>query len=216
MARSRESPAAPRVSPPDLPDLLTPAEPARRADLLASRLALIDDVDLAHATLEQCVVTADADTIDMTGADVMDVDITGIRAASFTLRNAGIRRVRISSGRIGTLDLSTTRIAELELRDLHIDYLTLGAAKAIDVLIADCTIRALDVPQAQLTRVRFVDCRSDEVDPRGLRANDVDLRGLDASAFIDTNSLRGVTLTTFQVQQLAPVLAAGVGIEVRD
>ena len=216
MARSPESPAAPRVSPPDLPETLTPAEPARSADLLASRLALAGDVDLAHATLEQCVVTADAGTIDMTGADVMDVDFTGIRAASLKLRDAGIRRVRITGGRIGTLDLSTTRIAELELRDLRIDYLNLGAAKATDILIADCTIRALDVPQAQLTRVRFDDCRSDEVDPRGLRAKDVDLRGLDALAFIDTNSLRGVTLTTFQVQQLAPILAAGVGIEVRD
>ena len=215
MARSPESPSAPRVSTPDLPELLTPAEPARRADLLASRLALTGDADLAHATLEQCVVTADAGTIDMTGADVMDVDVTGIRAASLKLRDAGIRRVRITGGRIGTLDLSTTRIAELELRDLHIDYLNLGAAKATDILVAGCTIRARDMPQAQLTRVRFDDCRSDEVDPRGLRAKDVDLRGLDALAFIDTNSLRGVTLTTFQVQQLAPVLAAGVGIDVR-
>lgn len=216
MARSPESPAAPRVTPPDLPEMLTPAEPARSADLLASRLALSGDVDLAHATLEQCVVTADAGTIDMTGADVLDVDVTGIRAASLKLRDAGIRRLRISGGRIGTLDLSTTRIGELELRDLRIDYFNLGAAKGTDILIVDCDIRALDMPQAQLTRVRFDGCRTDEVDPRGLRAKDVDLRGLDALSFIDTNSLRGVTLTTFQVQQLAPVLAAGVGIEVRD
>ena len=216
MARSSETPAAPRVSPPDLPDALTPAEPARRADLLASRLALSGDVDLAHSTLEQCVVTADADTIDMTGADVMDVDVTGIRAASLKLRDAGIRRLRITGGRIGTLDLSTTRIGELELRDLRIDFLNLGAAKGTDILIADCTIRALDMPQAQLTRLRFDGCRSDEVDPRGLRATEVDLRGLDALAYMDTNSLRGVTLSTFQVQQLAPALAAGVGIDVRD
>lgn len=216
MARTADSPAAPRVSAPDLPTVFTSADPKRSADLLASRLELTGDVDLAHSSLEQCVVTAEADTIDLTGATILDVDIRDVRAASMPMRNASIRRLRLTGGRIGTLDLSGARIDELELRDLRVDYLNLGAAKATDVLVADSTIRTLDIPQAELTRVRFDDCRTDEVDPRGLRAVDVDLRGLDAVAFVDANSLRGVTLTTFQVQQLAPVLAAGVGIRVQD
>lgn len=216
MARSSETPIAPRVSPPDLPDQLTPAAAARSADLLASRIELTGDADLAYASLEQCVVTADAETIDLTGATVLDVDITGIRAASVKLRGAGIRRLRVTEGRIGTLDLSTARVSELELRDLHIDYLNVGAARIDDVDVIGCRIRTLDMPQAELTRVRFTDSASEEVDPRGMRATDVDLRGLDALAFLDANSLRGTTLTSFQVQQLAPVFAAGLGIHVTD
>lgn len=190
--------------------------PSRSADLLAARLDLSGTVDLAYASLEQCVITADADGVDLIGATILDVDVPDIRVASLSLRNAGIRRLRISGGRIGTLDLSSTRIDELELRDLRVDYLNLGGAKCTDLLFVGCTIRTLDMPQAQLNRVRFDDCRSDEVDPRGLRATDVDLRGLDAVAFVDANGLRGTTLTTFQVQQLAPTLAAGVGIQVKD
>ena len=215
MPRS-DSPAPPRVSAPDIPPHLADAAPARSADLLAARLEFAGTVDLAYVSLEQCVIAADADGVDLVGATILDVEMTRVRIASLSLRNSGIRRLRISGGRIGTLDLSGARIDELELRDLRVDYLNLGGAKGTDLLFAGCTIRTLDMPQAELTRVLFDDCRSDEIDPRGLRASDVDLRGLDAIAFTDTNGLRGTTLTTFQVQQLAPALAAGVGIQVAD
>lgn len=216
MARPSDSPAAPRVSAPDLPEVLSPGQPSRAGDFLATRFALTGQVDLAHSSLEQCVVTADADTVDLTGATVLDVEASDLRIASLTLKDAGIRRLRVTGGRIGTLDLTTARIDELELRGVRIDYLSLGGAKGTDLLFAGCTIRTLDMPQAQLVRVLFEDCRSDEVDPRGLRAKDVDLRGLDALAYVDTNGLKGVTLTGHQVQLLAPALAAAVGIRVQD
>ncbi|WEK60105.1 MAG: pentapeptide repeat-containing protein [Candidatus Microbacterium colombiense] len=215
MARSTDSPAAPRVSPPDLPDEFTPAAPARNVDLIAASLALSGTVDLAYGSLEQCRVTADADAVDLTGGTLLDVDLADARIASLRLRGASTRRLRILGGRIGTLDLSTARIAELELTGVRIDYLNLGAARATDVEISDCHLRTLDMPQAELTRVRFTRTTVDEVDPRGMSATDVDLRGLDALAFLDANSLRGTTLTEFQVQQLAPVIAAGIGIQIK-
>lgn len=216
MARTSDSPAAPRVSPPDLPARFLSAEPERNADLIAATLDLSGSVDLAYSSLEQCLLNADVDTLDLTGATLLDVDATDIRAASMPMRNSSIRRLRITGGRIGTLDLSGARIDELELRDLRIDYLNLGGTRGTDILVADAMIRTLDMPQAELTRVRFESCRSDEVDPRGLRAKDVDLRGLDAMAYIDANGLRGVTLTEHQVQLLAPALAAGIGIVVQN
>lgn len=216
MPRTPESPAAPRVSPPDLPAHLDEAAPARSVDLLAARLELTGTVDLAYASLEQCTVSADADSVDLQGSTVIDVEISGARIASLRLRDASIRRLRIVGGRIGTLDLSGTRIDELLIDDVRIDYLNLGGARAVDLEISNCGIRTLDMPQADLTRVRFSESRSDEVDPRGLRAKDVDLRGLDTLAFLDANSLRGTTLSGFQVQQLAPLFAAGLGIQVKD
>lgn len=216
MARSPESPATPRVSPPDLPPHLDAASARRGADLLAASLELTGTVDLAHSSLEQCTIAADADAVDLTGATLIDVDLGGVRIASLRMRDASIRRVRIGGGRIGTLDLSGARIDELLLGQVRIDYLNLGGAKATDVEIERCDIRTVDMPQAELTRVRFSDTRSDEVDPRGMRATHTDLRGLDAGAFLDANSLRGTTLSGFQVQQLAPLLAAGIGIQVKD
>ncbi|UUE19178.1 pentapeptide repeat-containing protein [Microbacterium sp. J1-1] len=216
MARTSESPAPPRVTAPDLPSVLEQAAAARSADILGSSLELTGTVDLAYATLEQCAVRADADAVDLTGATVIDVDMSGARIASLRLRDAGVRRMRISGGRIGTLDLSEARISELDLRDVRIDYLNLGASKVTDLEVSECTIRTIDMPQAELTRVRFSSTSTEEVDSRGMRAKDLDLRGLDAVAFLDANSLRGATLTSFQVQQLAPVIAAGIGIQIKD
>ena len=216
MPRTTESPAPPRVSHPDLPDVLESAVASRNADLLAASLDLASRTDLAYASLEQCTVRADADEVDLTGATILDVAMEGVRIASLKMRDAGIRRLRISGGRIGTLDLSGARIDELDLRDLRIDYLNLGAARATDVEISGCRIRAIDLPQAEITRARFTATSSDEVDPRGMKAKDVDLRGLDALSYLDANSLRGTTLTGFQVQQLAPVIALGLGIQIRD
>lgn len=216
MARTPESPVAPRLSPPDLPDDFAPAHPRRSADLIAAALDLTGDIDLAYASLEQCRVTADADTIDLTGATILDVEMSNIRVASLRMRNSGIRRLRVTGGRIGTLDLSGARVDELELRDVRIDYLNLGGSRVEDVDVTGCRIRALDMPQAELTRIRFTDSASDEVDTRGMRASDVDLRGLDALSFLDANSLRGTTLTSFQVQQLAALIAAGLGIQIKD
>lgn len=216
MARTAESPAPPRVSDPDLPREFTPASPARSADIIAASLGLSGTVDLAYATLEQSTVSADADAVDLTGATVVDVEMSGARIASLRMRDAGVRRLRISGGRIGTLDLSEARISELELRDVRIDYLNLAAAKVNDLEISGCAIRTIDMPQSDLTRVRFTATTCDEVDPRGMRAKDVDLRGLDAMTYLDANSLRGTTLSSFQVQQLAPVIAAGLGIQIKD
>lgn len=216
MARTSDSPASPRVTAPDLPPVLEPARAARSADLVAARLDLAGTVDLAYSTVEQCVVSADADAVDLTGASVVDVDMSGVRIASLRMRDAGVRRVRINGGRIGTLDLSEAHVSELDLRDVRIDYLNLGAAKVTDLEITGCAIRTIDMPRAELTRVRFTSTSSDEVDSRGTRAKDLDLRGLDALGYLDANSLRGATLTSFQVQQLAPVLAAGIGILVKD
>lgn len=212
----RTSPVPPRVSAPDLPPVLEPHEPTRGSDLLAASLELAGTADLAHARVEQCVLRADAESVDLTGATLLDVELPDPRIASLRLRTSSIRRLRITGGRIGTLDLSEARVAELELRNVRIDYLNLGAARAEDVDVVRCTIRTLDLPRAELTRVRFQETRSDELDPRGLRAKDLDLRGLDALSYLDVQSLRGATLSPLQVQQLAAVMAAGLGILVTD
>lgn len=218
MARKQDRPIAPRVSAPDLPEAFEDGDARRYADLQRVRLDdLAGDVDLEHASLEECaIVSSSVGTLALRGATLVDVEITDIRAVSLVARDATIRRLRIAGGRIGTLDLADAGVAELELRDVRVDYLSFAGAKLEDVLIVDSTIRAIDLPQARLTRVAFEGCRADEVDPRGMRAADLDLRGLDALSYLDVLALRGATLTEDQVRMLAPAFAAAAGIDVRD
>lgn len=217
MARASKRPVAPRVSAPDLPNHLDDAEPARGADLVQRRLPnLAGEVELSYATLEEVRIPgADVDSLALRGTTLVDVDIDDIRAVEVIARDASLRRVRIHGGRIATLDLADARVAELELRGLRIDYLRLAAAELEDVLIADCTIGTIDLPRARATRVAFDGSRADEVDPREMRATDLDLRGLDAVSYLDPLALRGATLTEEQVRVLAPAFAVAAGIDVR-
>jgi uncharacterized protein YjbI with pentapeptide repeats len=193
-------------------------EPGRHADLRQARLAALSgDIDLSHASLEECVIpSASVDELDLRGATLVDVELSDVRAVSVVARDATIRRLRIVGGRIGSLDLSGARVAELEVRDARIDYLTLAGARAEDVIVADCAIRELDLPQARLTRVAFERSQSDEIDPRGMDASHLDLRGLDALSFLDVRALRGATLSRRQVEQLAPTFAQAAGILLRE
>ncbi|WP_298867190.1 pentapeptide repeat-containing protein [uncultured Microbacterium sp.] len=216
MARRSEDLRPPLVSAPDLPPHLESAAPKRGADLQASRIELTGDADLSHSTLDQCVLTGSAGALELRGATLMDVDLQNVQVTTLAAREANLRRVRITGGRIGTLDLTDARIHELELQGVRIDYLTLAGAKAVDVLVEHCQITTLDLPGSTLTRMAFEGTRCDALGTRGMRAEHVDLRGLDALAFLDVSSLRGTTLTMAQVEQLAPVFAASAGISVRD
>ncbi|MFJ4166792.1 pentapeptide repeat-containing protein [Microbacterium sp. NPDC089698] len=214
MARSTERPQPPRVSPPDLPDELDDGVGRRHGDHVGLRIPLTED--LAHAQFEQCSLSGAAERVDLAGATLLDVEIVDARTPVLSLKDATIRRLRIAGGRIGTLDLSGAHVAELIVEHARIDYLSLAAAKIQDSLLMDCTLATVDVPAAAVTRVRFERSSADEVDTRGLRADGLDLRGLDALAFLDVTSLRGATLTSRQVELLAPVFARAAGIDVQD
>ncbi len=212
-------PAAPRVSPPDLPPHLQDAVPPRRgSESFQQRWTeLADQTDAAHAAITECAILgASVDRLDLTGATLVDVDVRDLRATTFTARGARLRRVRITGGRIGTLDLADADVDELELRGVRVAYLSLAASRLSDLLVAGCTIGTLDLPQSSVSRASFIDSRADDVDTRGVRAQDLDLRGLEALSFLDPASLRGVILSARQVQELAPALAAALGIRVVD
>lgn len=219
MARREEHPFAPRVSAPDLPGELAEGHGwERNGEYFQRRYAeLGETTDASHAEVSECRLSgASVETLTLTGASLIDVEIEQLRATTVSARGARLRRVRVTGGRIGTLDLGMADIDEVELRGIRLDYLTLGGARIEDLLIVDCVIGSLDLPQATAKRLRFDNTRAEEVDARGLRAEDVDLRGLEMLSLTDAAALRGTTLSPAQIERLAPTLAAALGIQVRD
>ena len=217
MSRRTEHPAPPRISEPDLPDVLTSAEVMReRREYFQCHFdALANETDAAHAIVTECrIAGAATDTWSLTGATLIDVDIDRLRSTTLTARGSRWRRVRITGGRIGTLDLSEAELDEVELRGIRIDYLSLGRARVEDLLIADCTIATLDVPGAFLRRTAFSGTRADELDTRGLSAEDVDLRGLEVVSITDPTAVRGVTMSERQVEFHAHAFASSLGVHV--
>ncbi|HYP73946.1 MAG TPA: hypothetical protein VEP72_07615 [Microbacterium sp.] len=214
MARRTDSPAAPRVAAPDLPAVLDAAGLSARGDLLGARIdGLSGQASGAHGRLaESRISAASVDRLDLAGASLSDVAIDQLKAVELIARDGSWRGVEIVGGRISTFDGLRAEWDSVVLRGIRIDYLSLPSAVLGDVLIAECEIGTLDVPDARLTRVRFENSRADEVDTRGLRAVDLDLRGLEALSFTDPRGLSGATLAPRQAELHAPAFAAALGI----
>ena len=149
----RSDPPHPRTGPPDLP-----RDGRRGSSAQRSSSGALDGLGrrrMPRTRITECAVAAaSVDRLDLTGATLADVDIDELRATAVVGR-ARLRRVRMTGGRIGTLDLGDAELDEVELRGIRIDYLSLGGATVKDLLVADCTIGSLDVPQATLSRVAF-------------------------------------------------------------
>ena len=214
---SRTLPAPPRIAPPDLPHTLDDADGvARGIDAIGARLVgLTDDESAAHGRLaESLLAPASLTRLDLTGATLTDVRVDDLRAVELIARDGVWRNVEITGGRIGTLDGLRAEWSGVVLRGVRIEYLSLPSASLGDVLIVECEIRTLDVPDARLSRVRFEGSRADEVDTRGLRAADLDLRGLDALSFTEPRGLSGAWLDARQSELHAPSFAAALGIRI--
>lgn len=216
MAR-RTSPAPPRDHTPDLPGDLAPRTGlGAHADVLGARLTLPEgDVDGSHARLAEVrVEPASVAQLGLNGAVLSDVAVAELRAVSLLGREGVWRNVVVEGGRIATLDAVRASWNGVTLRGLRVDYLSLPSSEVTDLLVEGCSIGTLDVPEARLHRVRFVDCRADEVDTRGLRAADLDLRGLEALAYTDVRGLAGATLDARQAELHAPAFAAALQIRI--
>ncbi len=214
--RGVEHPAPPRPSAPDLPDTLERLEGVARGDDVedAEVTGLSGVVEAGRTIFTACRVPGiDADRMVLTDARLADVVLDSPRITSLEGRGVRMRRVLVVGGRLGSCDLGEADLEGVEFRGVRIDYLGLARAALEDLAFVDCRIGTLDLPGATVSRVALRDCRADEVGTDHLRANDLDLRGLDAGRWTSVAGLRGATMTVDQVAGLLPDLARHVGID---
>nr|WP_256694787.1 hypothetical protein [Actinomyces oris] len=85
-----------------------------------------------------------------------------------------------------------------------------------DVLIRGTRIDELDLSGIDAQRVRFEDCRVGTLRLHGGNLSDVDLRGLEMRTVSGIGSLAGATISGEQLIDLAPLMAAHLGLRVQD
>ena len=94
-------------------------------------------------------------------------------------------------------------------------YVNLAGAQLQDVVFEGCEIDSLDLRGAELEAVTFVDSRVDELNVAGATLSAVDLSGARLRTLVGVESLRGAIIGHSQLIDLAPLLAAQLGLEVR-
>ena len=182
----------------DLADLDLANADASDARFLESRIARcrLDGAVLRRVSIaESLLAEVHATTIDLTDSTWRDSEIAGGRLGAVTLAGATLSGVRVLGSKLG--------------------FVGLAGADLADVVFERCEIGSLDARGATLRSVSFVDCGLDELNVSGATLERVDLSGARLRLLVGVDRLRGAILGTQQLLDLAPLLAAELGIEVR-
>lgn len=227
--RPTRAPDGPTPRPPSLEDLdsrrLTPVDVAALADLDDAEGLIVRGsgggpprrLDWDGLVLQECALDSLAasevhlESARLRQCRLVEPDVVTIAGASSMWDDVEVR-----GGRVASLDLHAARLTSLVFSGLRLGYVNLRGCTASDVVFDGCTIDTLDLPGAVAQRVRFVATRADEVELRQARLSDVDLRGLDVGTLGGIEALHGTTISSVQLQMLAPAIARSLGITVDD
>ncbi|MFI9246967.1 pentapeptide repeat-containing protein [Streptomyces sp. NPDC053086] len=172
--------------------------------------------DGVGARFMDCALTGCAvDETALGRARILDSVLTGLRGVGTQLAESTFRDVELVDARLGGTQLHGAVLERVVIRGGKIDYLNLREARLKDVVFESCVLVEPDFSGARLERVEFADCALRGADFGNATLKDVDLRGavpLELTRGLDR--LSGAVVSTGQLLDLAPALAAELGIRV--
>jgi uncharacterized protein YjbI with pentapeptide repeats len=195
-------------------DRLGPREDYDGIDFVDLDLTTQDAADarFVECRFQRCSV----DGLSLRRSRIIGSLLDAIHGASVDLADTTWRDSRITGGRLGAVDLPGATLNAVRFSGSKIGFLNLAGAELDDVVFESCEIDGLDARGGKLQAVSFVDCSVNELNVTEARLAKVDLAGARLRSLIGVDNLRGVTISHSQLLDLAPQLAAQLGIEVRE
>ncbi|MER6674506.1 pentapeptide repeat-containing protein [Streptomyces sp. NPDC000983] len=193
-------------------------EPDGDYDGVEFREADLAGQDGGGARFLDCALTSCAlDGTRLTRARFLDSVLTAPRGVGTELAEATLRDVEVRDARLGGVQLHGSVLERVLISGGKIDYLNLRGARVRDVVFENCVLVEPDFGGAVLERVAFPGSVLKGAELTGATLKDVDLReaaSLEITHGVDR--LAGAVIGTGQLLDLAPVLAAALGIRVED
>lgn len=175
-----------------------------------------------------------AEDVDASGSRFMECAFTGTAFEGGRLRRARFLEVWGREMRFVGTDLAETswqdgtllgsvaagaqvysaELTRVVFQGCKLDAVNFRTAKLTDVTFDNCLLRNVDFGGATMTRVRFPDCKLSKVDLTKVTLDQVDFRGAQLDLALDPGSMRGAIIGPDQLFDLAPMLAAALGIVV--
>jgi uncharacterized protein YjbI with pentapeptide repeats len=171
----------------------------------------VSDARFLECRLQRCCL----DGLSMQRARVVESLLAEVHGASVDLSDTVWRDSGFAGSRLGAVTLAGATWTGVRVRGSKLGFVNLAGARLEDVVFEGCEIGTLDVRSAQLRSVGLVDCTIDELNVAGATLSNVDLSGARLRSLIGVESLRGAIVSQAQLHDLAPLLAAELGLEVR-
>ncbi|WP_218221895.1 pentapeptide repeat-containing protein [Nesterenkonia sp. Act20] len=200
-------------------DLAAGDETELRQTAQADRI-ILEDADLSAADLSggrltECVLrSVTMGDADLTAASVVESSWERVNSAHLKAPRSTWRDVTLQDSRLGVAELHDAGISGLVVRGCKLDLVNLRNAVLADVHFEDCAIGELDISGARANRVRFTGCTVGTLEARQARLKDVDLRGAQLHRLVGLAGLKGAAISSEQLLDLAPSLAAHLGLVV--
>ncbi|MFB0836936.1 MULTISPECIES: pentapeptide repeat-containing protein [unclassified Arthrobacter] len=209
----------PRLSPVELNDLEDlPGHAFRRGDRHENARfirAAMDGLDLADSVFAECRFdAASLSDAQLRGASFRDCILAEAYAPVFRGARTTWREVEFRNPRLGSAELYESGLQSVRIDGGKVDFLNLRGAKLTDVLISGCIINELDLGGAAATRVKLEGCTVGSLDLTGAKLKDFDIRGTEFRGISGLGSLSGMVIDEYQLNLLAPLIAAHLGVAV--
>lgn len=190
---------------------------ARDASLEGIRIASgeLDGRDLADLSTSECRL----ESLSLRGSSLArarfgETQFVRLDAPALDAAHSSWRFCELDGCRIGSGDLYDSSWQSVRFRDCKLGYLNLRGAELNDVEFVDCRIDELDLQGAKVRRLAFTRCRLTTLVVRQAALQDIDLRGAELAEIQGVDNLSGVVVSGDQLYDLAPLLAAHLGITV--
>jgi uncharacterized protein YjbI with pentapeptide repeats len=211
--------STPKVTPPSLDGLEVGDPSAVRSgediDGLSLTGADFSDLRLDSVTFQESeLIEATMRETHLPGCRFLDVRFTRLDARDVAAPDSTWRDSEIGFSRLGAVSIYGAKVNSLRLTSCKVGYLNMRGSSVADLVIENSTIEDLDLAETALTRASFPGSSIGNLTLRGARLQHVDLRGARLGAVTSVVDLRGATIDHVQLTELAPALAAGLGIHV--
>jgi uncharacterized protein YjbI with pentapeptide repeats len=191
-------------------------------DTAVFSLIELDGADLLGATGRSVVFDkANLSKLLLTGSDLPELKLTDVRLSKCDLANAALlqgswKRVEAIDCRMTGVQLGETVVADVRLQQCKLNLANMRFARLTSVLFTECDLRGADFHGATLQNVAFEDCELADAQFAGAKLSNVDLRSSRIAGLKSGEGLSGAIIDSLQLLDLAPLLAASIGLRVED
>ena len=170
-----------------------------------------DDAAFLGCRLERCGL----DGVSMRRARISETLLDELHATSLDVTDSIWRDSLVTVRRIGALLAIGATWSSVRVRGGRLDLVDLSGAKLTGVAFERCAIGELDLGTVEARDLSFAGCEIELLDVTGARLVRADLTGARIGAVKSVDGLRGATITPAQLVDLAPQMAAHLGIKLR-
>ncbi|WP_406230676.1 pentapeptide repeat-containing protein [Nocardia sp. NBC_01009] len=178
----------------------------------------IDDVEAGHARFSEAVFTSlSINRGSMRYSRFADVWVRNVRWVGTELADTSWQDAELIEGAMSGVDAGGANLRRVRFEGCKFDSVNFRRAKFRDVSFVDCVVRHTDFGDAELTNVTFPGTVVQGLLLNRARLKKFDLRDAVSIGIADgIDALRGATISSRQLMDLAPDFARAIGINVVD